>query len=312
MLIKASAPGSLMLLGEYAVLHNKTAIVCAIDKRITVILSPRLDRQITIDSVLLKLTTSLEHLHRQPPLQFLIAILQAYKNKMRYGCDIKVVADFSATVGFGSSAALTVAMVKAVTEWLEISLTPIELVVQARKIIRSVQGLGSGADVAASVFGGVIAYRAAPLLIENIAQQLPLTVVYSGSKTPTSVAVAKVKEKFHKYPKILRTLLRSIGACAEDARQAILAEDSQRLGEVMNIQQGLMTSLGVENTVLQRIVNLLCADENIFGAKISGSGLGDCVVGLGHTQKLILPAEMTGVVAIPVAIAEHGVLCEKN
>ena len=36
MLFKASAPGSLMLLGEYAVLQGKSALVCAIDKRMMV------------------------------------------------------------------------------------------------------------------------------------------------------------------------------------------------------------------------------------------------------------------------------------
>ncbi len=36
MRLKASAPGSLMLLGEYGVLYGKHALVCAIDKRIVI------------------------------------------------------------------------------------------------------------------------------------------------------------------------------------------------------------------------------------------------------------------------------------
>jgi len=34
---------------------------------------------------------------------------------------------------------------------------------EAREIIRSVQGLGSGADVAAGVLGGIVAIRTNPL-----------------------------------------------------------------------------------------------------------------------------------------------------
>lgn len=49
---KASAPGSLMLLGEYAVMHDYPALVCAIDKRITVTLVPSDDEVIEIDSAL--------------------------------------------------------------------------------------------------------------------------------------------------------------------------------------------------------------------------------------------------------------------
>ena len=47
---KASAPGSLMLLGEHAVLHGKPALVGALDKRITVTLTPMRHDRIEIIS----------------------------------------------------------------------------------------------------------------------------------------------------------------------------------------------------------------------------------------------------------------------
>ena len=52
MQLKASAPGSLMLMGEHAVLHGKKALVCAIDQRISVSLTPREDARISIVSAL--------------------------------------------------------------------------------------------------------------------------------------------------------------------------------------------------------------------------------------------------------------------
>jgi ornithine carbamoyltransferase len=42
-----------MLLGEHAVLHGQRAMVCAIDRRITVTLTLRADRQIQIDATMM-------------------------------------------------------------------------------------------------------------------------------------------------------------------------------------------------------------------------------------------------------------------
>ena len=53
----------------------------------------------------------------------------------------------------------------------------------------------------------------------------------------------------------------------------------------MNINQGLMDSLGVNNSRLAELVYELREDPNIQGSKISGSGLGDCVVGLGKSMR---------------------------
>ena len=49
---EASAPGSLMLMGEYAVLYGHSGIVTAINKRIHVKLRPRQDTGLHIESAL--------------------------------------------------------------------------------------------------------------------------------------------------------------------------------------------------------------------------------------------------------------------
>lgn len=308
MLFKASAPGSLMLLGEYAVLHRKQALVCAIDKRITVSLTPRLDKKIHLESSLGSYQTTLDHLKRVPPFQFVLAALGALKKYLKQGCDIKIESEFSATVGFASSAAVTVATLSALSAWLEMSFSEIELITLARKIVHRVQGIGSGADVAACVMGGIVLYRTKPLLAEKLPHVHPITVVYSGSKTPTVTAVKQVAENFSAYPKLFKQLCRSIHYCTTEGAAAILAEDWRKLGELMNIQQGLMESLGVNTPILSEIINTLRTQKTILGAKISGSGLGDCVVGLGEGVFATQPA---GAQQMQVQITNHGVSCEK-
>ena len=69
-----------------------------------------------------------------------------------------------------------------------------------------------------------------------------------------------------------------------EAAQALKNNNLQALGELFNIHQGLQDALGTCNLPLAEIVYKLRADPNIYGSKISGSGLGDCVIALGTTN----------------------------
>lgn len=311
---KASAPASLMLLGEHAVLHGKHALVCAVDKRMVVTLVPRQDTLIEIFSPALgRISTDLSHLSISQPFQFVTAALQHFKKKMTLGCDISIEAEFSDKVGLGSSAAVTVATVAVLSAWLNLSLTPKEMILTARKIVQKVQGFGSGADVAASVLGGIVAYKMRPFFAEKLVGDYSLTSIYSGYKTPTVEVVKQVSHFFSLYPAVFKKLCESIDVCVLDGIQSIRNQDWAKLGGVMNIQQGLMESLGVSNTLLHNIVNELRQQSDILGAKISGSGLGDCIVGLGSVSPHYSSQfSHQGVRLIPVKIASKGIFCEKN
>ena len=60
--IKVSAPGSVMLMGEHAVVKGHWAIACAVDKYIEVILTPRSDKLINIDSQICQYSSHLDEL----------------------------------------------------------------------------------------------------------------------------------------------------------------------------------------------------------------------------------------------------------
>lgn len=299
MLLKASAPGSLMLLGEYAVLQGKQALVCAIDKRMTVTLSPRQDKKITLASALGHFETDISQLKSVAPFQFVLAVLMTCK--LKQGCDITIESEFSSTMGFASSAAVTVATLAAIYAWQTISYSEKQLIRVARKIIRSVQGLGSGADVAACVMGGMVSYRAEPLQAEKLPYMHPITVVYSGSKTPTVEAVRIVEKKFAALPNVYKQICQAIHHGSVEGIHAARTQDWSKLGDIMNIQQGLMDALGVNTDVLHNIVEKLRDSSTVLGAKISGSGLGDCVVALG------LEGEIGS-----VQMTNRGVACEKS
>lgn len=304
MQLKASAPGSMMLLGEYAVLYGKPALVCAVDKRITVTLTPRHDTRVQIHSALLgDYAVELADIKIEKPFQFVLGALQHYQPKLKYGFNLHIESDFSDQVGLGSSAAVTVATLAALVTWLNIRVLPLDLVRQGRRIIRLVQGIGSGADVAASVYGGMVAYQAQTLAAEKMPAIHPLTAWYSGFKTPTVTAIHEVQTYFSAYPDLFKHLCNSIGQCAIEGIQHARHQQWEKLGEIFNLQQGLMESLKVSTPRMNDMIDTLRTQDTILGAKISGSGLGDCVIGLGQA----LDDERN----IPLAMTLQGVTCEK-
>ncbi len=293
--ITFSAPGSLMLLGEHAVLHGKLAVVCAVNRRVRATLTPRADRKIEIHSALGNFQADLDNVGSSPEFRFVLAVIKKKLNKLPSGFDLKIESEFSHKIGFGSSAAVTVAVTAAFAQWTCGVVDSEFLFGSCRDTIREVQGVGSGADVAASVFGGVTGYRADPLEIFPFAVSHPLTAVYSGSKMPTVEVIGLVEGRRQKQPALFDGIFSLMEETSREALAALETEDWPRLGAIMNFGQGLMDAIGVNNEKLARIIFSLRADPEILGAKISGSGLGDCAVGLGRARENLNAGEQFAV-----------------
>lgn len=303
----ASAPGTLMLLGEHAVLQDKPAVVLAIDKRIMATLHVRSDKKILITSSLGKLEFELKEIEKlqiEKPLQFVISVIKFFEKELKiknFGFELSIDSGFSHDCGLGSSAAVTVATVAVLYQFVSNCTDPISIFETARKIIREVQGVGSGADIAASVYGGIIVYQQqSPCILKKIDSELPLVVIYSGSKTPTPEVIKKVEVLRNKHPEMINPLYDAMEQGVNRASVFIENKDWLQLGEVMNIQQGIMNALGVGTPILNQLIDMLNSQPDIYGAKISGSGLGDCVIGIGvgcdHVpEKIPLAVSLQGV-----------------
>ncbi|MFA5826748.1 MAG: galactokinase family protein [Gallionellaceae bacterium] len=327
--IIVSAPGSLMLMGEHAVLRGRRALVAAINRRVRVRVRPRDDRQVRIRSELGKLDTALDHLTVRPPFTFVLATLLHHRRRLTHGLDITIESEFSHKIGFGSSAAITVALLKA----LDVlrgggfgeaalpknpagrarspnaplkSVTGRALLQDAIAVIRSVQGVGSGADAAASICGGIVLYRATPLVIRPLAGALRLTTVYSGHKTPTAEVIQRVEKTRRTHPALFNGLFDLMDDCVARALPFIQAQRWDKFGELMDIHHGLQVALGVNTPALEEICHRLRKSPGIAGAKISGSGLGDCAIGLGHTR-----TKFVGYPTQQLRVELHGARLEK-
>lgn len=288
----ASAPATIMLFGEHAVLHHKLALVAAVDQRLTVTLAPREDREVHLISALGEYHTTLDHLNISAPFHFVLTCIDYFLPSLITGMNLTITSSFSSTVGLGSSAAVVAATTHCLMQWLE---HQGDLFTIAQQIVQRVQGCGSGADVAASIYGGVIAYRIEPLCIEPLNVHPQITLIYAGYKTPTPEVIRLVQER--NSTEKLTHLYEQIDMCVQQAKQALRDKDLDTLTSLMAEHHAYQQALGVSDAILDLIVQEHAAQ----GAKISGSGLGDCVLVLGHITQ-----SKHGTV-IPIQISPKGI-----
>lgn len=302
--IKVSAPGSVMLMGEHAVVKGHWAIACAVDKYIEVILTPRSDKLINIDSQICQYSSHLDKLQSEQKLSFVLAAIEQQRMQLVSGFDLKISAQFSHRLGLGSSAAVTVATVKALAQYANITLTKEQHLKKSLAVIHSVQGRGSGTDLAASIYGGIIAYQVEPCQVIVLEGVPTLCLYYAGYKTRTPDVLSIVAAKEAQHPAIYNALYTTMNMITLAAIESIRHRQWAQLAELMNIYQGQLDSLGVNDACLSDIIYQLRNNKSlVLGAKISGSGLGDCVICLGESQ----PVE--GYQQIKFNLSTRGVLC---
>lgn len=295
-----------MLMGEHSVLYGEKALACAVDKYIQVILTPQSGKRVNIDSSLAQYESKLDSLADEPKLSFVLAAVKRFAKTAPSGFSLKITSEFSHTVGLGSSAAVTAGVVAVLSAFTGESRDEDSLFDTALSVVHEVQGgRGSGTDLVASIFGSVVSYRVNPRDIKRLNSLPEITLYYAGYKTKTPDVLKLVEKSAQLNPDIYSELYRLMGKVTDRAEEAVLKNDWLSLGTLMNNYQGLMDALGVSDKVISEIVYALRESLSVKGAKISGSGLGDCVLALGIPEHFDLPYEQ-----IPVAVSDHGVKIE--
>jgi mevalonate kinase len=281
-MIKVSAPGSLMIMGEHAVLHGYSALAMAINKRLNIQITPRNDRKFLIHaSTLGNYQGHLDTLPIEPPFHFALKTLEFFQSQLPCGINIDIQSEIDPKKGLGSSAALVLALLVGLFRLIKQKTPPKkELFLKARRIIRSLQGRGSGSDVVASLYGGLIAYSPKKEEVTPIENVFSFCTIYAGYKTPTAQVIKLLEQAALKDPQKYKNLYQKIGEVTERGILALKTHNTSDFIQAFLENQSLMVDLGVSDQTLDTIIEELHTNPYILGAKISGSGLGDCVLGL--------------------------------
>ncbi len=275
------APGKIILFGEHFVVKGRPALVTAVDRYATTCMGEMGEGYI-VEAVDLGLTADLRG---DVPVE-----LKPYKRIYELVTEkTGKIAPFKATIrsdipigaGMGSSAATAVAFTAALLDHagLEVSRDLVNMIAyEAEKITH---GKPSGIDNTAATYGGLIYYKkphAKPLDV-RLPEKLVLVAVDTGIPRNTKALVEKVLARYDKYTDIMERIYDAAEKIVEEALKAMGTGDLERLGELFELNHGLLVSIGVSNRIIEEI-RYRMLEYGALGAKITGAGGGGLVIGI--------------------------------
>jgi mevalonate kinase len=284
----AVAYGKVILVGEHAVVYGVPAIALGVGVAATA--SARIAQQssLTLGVRRWELASGDPHTEQAPPTSEarafgeLVAALAAGGPVPPIEAEVQL--HQPSGVGLGASAAIGVALARAVSD----ALGKPSAERPAREILAAAQawenvfhGKASGIDAATAYHGGCLWFRRGdppePLRIEPAS--LKLAVAVAGPAVSTRQMVESVAAFRQQDTRRFELLLQSIHALVQDARVALLLGRTRELGALIDRNHGLLSELGVSTPALDAACQR-ARDAGALGAKLTGGGGGGCVLAL--------------------------------
>jgi mevalonate kinase len=288
-MITVSVPGKVHLMGEHAVVYGKPAILAAINRRLTVTVTDR-------DS------------NTSGYVANILGIVQKHFGTTR-GVHITIDSDIPAGYHLGSSAAVAVGVVSAVSYFLKKIWNPTLINQLAYEAEKLQHGNPSGADNTTVTFGGLIWYRKELEFLKSIWQlpfQLParlnnFSIIDTGRpKENTGKMVAFVKSQ-----KNLQKFLDANEIQTKRVAVAIKEGDEKTLIDAVRKGERTLEDIGV---VSKKVIPVIRKIERAGGAaKILGGG--GRTNGVGY---LLCYSHHPPASCIPIRLGEEGVRLENK
>lgn len=195
---------------------------------------------------------------------------------------IEVFPHIPRAMGLGGSAALAVAIIRALSGHYKLNLSEDHVCDLAYQSETIVHGSASGIDNTLATYGKFLEFQKGdpPLLKElQVRQPLPLVIGLTWEESLTAKMVAKVRRAWEKDTKLYEQIFQQIDGLTLQAMEAIQAGHLEKVGELMNVNQGLLNALQVSTGEIEDIVAISKAN-GALGAKLTGGGGGGAVIAL--------------------------------
>ncbi|MEE9188864.1 MAG: mevalonate kinase [Anaerolineales bacterium] len=288
--ISASAPGKVILFGEHAVVYGQPAIAVPVNQvRARAIVSARPDRPsgwVSLQAPDIGLEACLEELPAGNPLSLAInSVFEATNISRIPAMAIRITSTIPIAAGLGSGAAVSVAIIRALSEFLGQPLPDERVSILAYEVEKLHHGTPSGIDNTVITYGKPV-YFARTTEGEtgqvdrfNVARPFTILIGDSGVPSPTAVTVGDVRSAWQADSVLYERLFASTGAIVNQARQAIENGDIAALGPLMDENQDLLVKMGVSSAELDHLVRA-ARQAGAYGAKLSGGGRGGNMIAL--------------------------------
>lgn len=279
--MKASAFGKVILLGEHAVVYGQPAIAAGISPGVTAWCAERDGRstELSVDPWGAHVRCGPGAAREEPHAQLQEAFAALVANLQAEGARVQAHAHLPPGGGLGSSAALGVAVAKALAPTAD----PARIDAAVAVFEAVFHGNASGIDAAVAARGGIQYFRKTDgrIALDPIRPRTPLSVCigHSGQGASTRSMVEGVARQRERNPAATERTLTAIGELVKTARFAIEEGDLEGLGKLLDLNQILLASLMVSTPELERMCQLARA-AGALGAKLTGAGGGGAVIAL--------------------------------
>jgi len=280
--ISSTATGKTILFGEHAVVHGSPAIAVPIHAiQVKAIIQPSISSQESMIWIRnnngkesFKLTDLAEdNLFR--------GTITEFQHELQFSLPpfiLTVTSEIPIAAGLGSSAAVAVAVIRVLGEFVgrKLSNEMVNRIAYRSEVIQ--HGSPSGID------NSVIAYekpvyfeKDKPLEILQIKKKIHVVLGDSGERTLTKDVIQFVQESMQRDMDRFQDVFQRIGNVARSARTALENGDIQLIGSLMTENHRYLQELGVSSPKLDQLVSS-AMQSDAYGAKLCGAGQGGFMV----------------------------------
>ena len=283
---KASAPGKVILFGEHFVVYGVKAILCAINKRISVTAEKSQECKISIKSNIGNLTLepnkSISEI--DSPLKPFYYLANKMIQNQNTGIEIIVESEIPLGVGLGSSSACCVAGAAAISRLFDKTSKEeiLKLAIEAEKTIFENT---SGADCTVCTYGGIMEFdkKSGFNKIES-KPNFHLVIANSNIEHSTKSVVARVKEFKDSNETKFATLCNYESELVREVLELLKENNVKELGKKAIQNQEYLETIGISSDKLREMIQI--GRNKSFGAKITGAGGGGCIFALTDESNL--------------------------
>ena len=277
-----SAHGKAILLGEHAVVYGAPAIVLPLlDLQATASLRRARRGYITSDLYTGPLTAAPKHM--APVLTALrVSAEQLDIRADRLELILRSTIPFER--GLGSSAATSAAVVRAVANLAGTRLTGPQLHGLIQEAEHVAHGTSSGLDAHAVQSMTPLRFQRGKPTTVKVAEKVTFVIADTGTSGSTAAAVDGVKMLRDIQPRIVDRVVEDLANLTDDVVYSLGIGDPIRVGQSMHEAHSLLAYMGVSSPALDALV-AAALEAGAYGAKLTGSGLGGCVLAVVPDQE---------------------------